>query len=118
MARTLFTKTFLLLVILVVLSYYIFSTTVNVIVDPPVKTMPTIIPLKNSTRVQNSDEADTRFIFSYKDLDVHLCKEGIPWPDKIAYEKKVSKGSCPKKGIVSVVFIKGRTGKCPFISKA
>lgn len=113
MARTLFSKTFLLLVILIVLSFYIFSTTVTVMVDPlPKKTMPTIIPLRNSRRVQNSEEADMRFIFSYKDLDVHLCKEEIPWPDKIAYQRKVSKNACPKKGIATAVFIKGRTGKC------
>lgn len=113
MTRKLFKKTLLPLVILVVLSYYIFSTTVTVMVDPlPEKTMPTIIPLRNSTRVQNSEEADMRFIFSYKDLDVHLCKEEIPWPDKIAYQRKVSKNACPKKGIASAVFIRGRSGKC------
>lgn len=63
---------------------------------------------REDQRAQNCPN-EVQLLFSYSDLDTLLCREELKW--NLTRLPPESYENCPKKGITSVLFIKGRTGK-------
>lgn len=66
-------------------------------------------PLSDTVQVRNNSAANVSFTYTYRDLEFNMCKEVKKWTSD--QTKTKTEVPCPKKGISSVVFIKGRTGK-------
>lgn len=70
---------------------------------------------KEQTKLAQKHRNEVQFVFSYYDLDTLLCREELEWNLTRLYYTPETYGNCPKKGITSVLFIKGRTGKIPSV---
>lgn len=70
---------------------------------------------KEQTKLAQKHPNDVQLLFSYYDLDTLLCREELEWNLTRLYYTPEMYENCPKKGITSVLFIKGRTGKIPSV---
>lgn len=63
-----------------------------------------------STQINLAKKHEVQLLFSYYNLETLLCREKLDWNLTRLYHTD-NYENCPKKGITSLLFINGRTGK-------